>query len=98
MNNYENASKVYGSCLKNNVDDALNHLANNNPIKHVIVQKRTGSACSFNPKLDIWWHELVQNQSNIYLYKLRYHRGCREAVKQFILLHCSQRDLHCRCH
>jgi len=51
--------------LKPNVDEALKILAHNNPIKNVIVNKRTKENCHFEAGRDIWWDDLVNNQSDI---------------------------------
>ncbi|MCC2625997.1 MAG: acetate--CoA ligase [Burkholderiales bacterium] len=51
--------------LKASVDEALKILSLNNPIKKVIVNKRTKEECYFNEALDIWWHDLIKNQSDI---------------------------------
>src|SRR5439155_12523370 len=32
-------------------------------IEHVLVVRRTGSTVDWTPGRDIWWHELVQDQS-----------------------------------
>jgi acetyl-CoA synthetase len=46
--------------LKSIVDEALNGETN---VKNVLVVKRTGQEVSFTTR-DIWWHELVDNQSS----------------------------------
>jgi acetyl-CoA synthetase len=46
--------------LKSIVDEALNGKTS---VKNVLVVKRTGQDVSFTDK-DIWWHELVDKQSN----------------------------------
>lgn len=51
--------------LKNDVDDALQLLVGRNPIKHVILHKRTGGVCHFVPGRDIWWHDVVNNQPDV---------------------------------
>lgn len=48
--------------LKINVDDALQILGEKNPIKNIIVNKRTKENCSFEKERDIWWHDLVSSQ------------------------------------
>lgn len=48
--------------LKDDVDEALDFLDGKNPIKQVIVHKRTGIVCHFNPSRDIWWHDVINDQ------------------------------------
>src|SRR5579863_653316 len=50
--------------LKTNVDEALQILGTNTPIKKIIVNKRTNENCHFEKGRDIWWHDLVKNQSD----------------------------------
>jgi acetyl-CoA synthetase len=47
--------------LKVAVDDAL-ALGGCNTIKSVVTYKRTGAAVNWNPKLDVWLHDLVKDQ------------------------------------
>jgi acetyl-CoA synthetase len=47
--------------LKVAVDDAL-ALGGCNTIKSIITYKRTGAAVNWNPKLDVWLHDLVKDQ------------------------------------
>ena len=48
--------------LKPIVDEALASQPNN--VKHVLVVRRTGENTAFNPEIDIWWHEIVERQSD----------------------------------
>ncbi len=50
--------------LKPAVDEAL--LSPNN-VRHVLVLKRTGQETAWNPEKDIWWHEIVDRQSEVHL-------------------------------
>jgi acetyl-CoA synthetase len=47
--------------LKPAVDEALKGKTN---VKNVLVVKRTGQETSFDDSRDIWWHELVEKQSD----------------------------------
>ena len=47
--------------LKVAVDDAL-ALGGCDTIKSVVTYKRTGAAVNWNPKLDVWLHDLVKDQ------------------------------------
>ncbi len=47
--------------LKENTDEALKSCPN---VHTVIVLKRTGGNISWNGKTDIWWHDLVDKQSD----------------------------------
>ncbi len=47
--------------LKNTVDEALEKSPS---IEKCIVLQRTNTACSMKPGRDIWWHELVDAQSD----------------------------------
>jgi acetyl-CoA synthetase len=47
--------------LKVAVDDAL-ALGSCTTIKSVVTYKRTGAAVNWNPKLDVWLHDLVKDQ------------------------------------
>lgn len=49
--------------VKKVVDDALEMGCPS--VEHVLVHRNTGEDVSWNDKLDIWWHDLVQNQSDI---------------------------------
>jgi acetyl-CoA synthetase len=48
--------------LKAIVDEAL--AAKKTNVKNVLVVKRTGQETAFNPDIDIWWHEIVDRQSD----------------------------------
>ena len=48
--------------LKPIVDEAL--AAKKTNVKNVLVVKRTGQETPFNPAIDIWWHEIVDRQSD----------------------------------
>ena len=48
--------------LKPIVDEAL--AAKKTNVKNVLVVKRTGQETPFNPDIDIWWHEIVDRQSD----------------------------------
>ena len=48
--------------LKPIVDEAL--AAKKTNVKKVLVVKRTGQETHFNPDIDIWWHEIVDRQSD----------------------------------
>ncbi len=48
--------------LKANTDEALKHCPN---VHTVLVFKRTGGEVGWNPKVDIWWHNLVHTQSDV---------------------------------
>lgn len=48
--------------LKSTVDQAIS-LGNADSVQSVIVYKRTGNDVSFSQPRDIWWHDIVQNQS-----------------------------------
>jgi acetyl-CoA synthetase len=47
--------------LKNNVSAALEHCPN---VHTCIVVKHTGNAIAWNDKHDVWYHDLVKNQSS----------------------------------
>ena len=47
--------------LKPAVDEALKGKTN---VKNVLVVKRTGQPTEFNSEQDIWWHEIVDRQSD----------------------------------
>lgn len=50
--------------LKNEVDDALSILNDQSIVKNVIVYKNSGCHCTFNPERDIWWHNIINTQSD----------------------------------
>jgi acetyl-CoA synthetase len=52
--------------LKKYVDEALELLPKADLIKNVIVHKRNNIdiECNFNTRRDIWWHDLIENQSS----------------------------------
>ncbi len=47
--------------LKPIVDEALASQPHN--VKNVVVVRRTGESVAFNPGIDIWWHDIVERQS-----------------------------------
>jgi acetyl-CoA synthetase len=49
--------------LKEAVDQALPHCAT---VKNVMVYRRTGSNVTMQPGRDHWWHELMENASDIF--------------------------------
>ena len=52
--------------LKNEVDEAISLLPKKNSIQNVVVCKKTGVELNaWNEKLDIWWHDLIKDQSDI---------------------------------
>jgi acetyl-CoA synthetase len=52
--------------LKSEVNAALDLLAKKSTVKHVVVHKKTGhEEHEWKPKRDIWWHELIKDQSDI---------------------------------
>ena len=51
--------------IKQDVDAAITILGTDSPIKNIIIQKVLGLACKIVPKFDVWWHDLVLNQSDI---------------------------------
>jgi acetyl-CoA synthetase len=51
--------------LKPAVDEALNLLGANSPIKTVIVAKRTGGACNMVAGRDTWWSDAEAGQADI---------------------------------
>ena len=52
--------------LKNEVDEALKLLGRKNPVKHIVVHKKTGEDVqNWKDKRDIWWHDLINNQSDV---------------------------------
>jgi acetyl-CoA synthetase len=48
------------SGLKVNVDEAVKECPS---VEHVLVVRRTGQDVEWNEGRDVWWHELVENQS-----------------------------------
>ena len=50
--------------LKPIVDEAL--AAKKTNVKNVLVVKRTGQETAFDPEIDIWWHEILERQSDIH--------------------------------
>ena len=51
--------------LKNQVDEAVKIIGKLNTIQHVIVHAKNGGQISWNNTRDIWWHDVVQNKSDI---------------------------------
>ncbi len=47
--------------LKQNVDDACAKLPD---VEHVLVVRRTQSAVTMKPGRDLWWHDLIDSQSD----------------------------------
>ncbi|MBO0597003.1 acetate--CoA ligase [Nesterenkonia sp. E16_7] len=54
------------STLKPAVDDALAEPGHT--VEHVIVVKRNGEEVAFNEDLDVWWHDVVPQQSTEHSY------------------------------
>ncbi|WP_218221266.1 acetate--CoA ligase [Nesterenkonia sp. Act20] len=54
------------STLKPAVDDALAEPGHT--VEHVVVVKRNGEEVAFNKDLDVWWHDLVPEQSTEHAY------------------------------
>ncbi|MGJ9426719.1 acetate--CoA ligase [Nesterenkonia halotolerans] len=54
------------STLKPAVDDAL--AKPGHTVEHVVVVKRNGEEVAFNEDLDVWWHDLVPEQSTEHTY------------------------------
>ena len=50
--------------LKPAVDEALT-LGGCDTIRNVVVYKRAGIDCAWNADKDVWWHDLVQGQSDV---------------------------------
>jgi acetyl-CoA synthetase len=50
--------------LKPAVDEAL-EMAANHAVKSVVVIKRTGGACNMVAGRDVWYHEIVANESDV---------------------------------
>jgi acetyl-CoA synthetase len=48
--------------LKPIIDEALAERPNT--VRNVLVYQRTGQSVAFNPAIDIWWHEIVDRQSD----------------------------------
>ncbi len=52
--------------LKNEVDVAINMLSSDNAIEHVVVYNKISyEELKWSNKRDIWWHELIKEQSDI---------------------------------
>ncbi len=47
--------------MKDNTDEATAHTPT---IEHVIVVKRTGAECGWTEGRDLWWHDLIDGQSD----------------------------------
>ncbi|HUQ00631.1 MAG TPA: acetate--CoA ligase, partial [Aeromicrobium sp.] len=56
------------SALKPAVDEALTKLDNDNAglVENVLVVRRTGQDVAWNGDIDVWWHELVDESSEIH--------------------------------
>ncbi|MDQ4113360.1 MAG: acetate--CoA ligase [Actinomycetota bacterium] len=52
------------SPLKSAVDEALASLAEDNPVEHVLVVRRTGQDVPFDEATDLWWDESVTAASD----------------------------------
>jgi acetyl-CoA synthetase len=50
--------------LKPAVDEALT-LGGCDSVRHVVVYKRAGTDCAWNAEKDVWWHDVVQGQSEV---------------------------------
>jgi len=50
------------SALKSNVDAAAD--ADGSPVERVLVVRRTGQDVKWNPDRDLWWHDVVDRQSD----------------------------------
>jgi acetyl-CoA synthetase len=50
--------------LKSAVDEALKDKLSNS-IEKVIVFKRTNEDVTWNPSREVWWHDLIKNQSDV---------------------------------
>lgn len=48
--------------LKENTDIALQHLADRNPVQHVVVVKHSGHASAMQTGRDHWYHEMLAGQ------------------------------------
>lgn len=48
--------------LKDNTDQAIAHLGNDNPVQHVIVVKHVGQNIDEHRGRDLWYHELLAQQ------------------------------------
>lgn len=48
--------------LKDNTDQALAHLGDANPAKHVIVVKHVGENIDFHQGRDLWYHEILAKE------------------------------------
>ncbi|QIX28246.1 acetate--CoA ligase [Nocardioides sp. JQ2195] len=52
------------SALKPAVDDAVAKLADGeHAVEHVLVVRRTGQDVAWNDDVDVWWHDVVDDQS-----------------------------------
>jgi len=49
--------------LKPAVDEAMS-MGGVESVKSVVVYRRTGAECAFNPKIDKWWHDVEAGQSD----------------------------------
>jgi len=49
--------------LKPAVDEAMS-MGGVESVKSVVVYRRTGAECAFNPSIDKWWHEVEAGQSD----------------------------------
>ncbi|WNO61172.1 acetate--CoA ligase [Rheinheimera sp. MMS21-TC3] len=49
--------------LKQNVDVAIDHLAEKSPVKNIIVVKHVGQDLAMQANRDLWYHELIAKQS-----------------------------------
>jgi acetyl-CoA synthetase len=56
------------SALKPAVDEALEKLDNDNTslVENVLVVRRTGQDVAWNGDIDLWWHELVDESSELH--------------------------------
>lgn len=50
------------TALKDNTDQAIAHLGNDNPVQHVIVVKHVGQNIDEHRGRDLWYHELLAQQ------------------------------------
>jgi acetyl-CoA synthetase len=51
--------------LKHEVDSAIKLLAKKHKISSVIVQAKNGNEINWTAKRDIWWHDFVNNKSDV---------------------------------
>ncbi|MGI5309686.1 acetate--CoA ligase [Rheinheimera sp. WS51] len=49
--------------LKQNVDIAIDHLADKSPVKNIIVIKHVGQNIPMQPTRDLWYHQLIASQN-----------------------------------